>query len=148
MLKKKQIFDGVENPYSNVSKAKEIPKRPITRAVPKISKEVDSLKDDQVQGESTEAVKTNEDGPVHLYANIPEVCCAPPATKNFGAPMEKTVKERDMPAYRTVAPIMEKNLVEEVYKRAVHDTKVVLTVEELLNISPDFRERFRKESTP
>ena len=53
-----------------------------------------------------------------------------------------------MPAYRTVAPIAEKNLVEEVYKWAVHDTKVYLTVEELLNISLDFRERFRKESTP
>jgi hypothetical protein len=62
--------------------------------------------------------------------------------------MEKPQRERDMPAYRTVAPIAEKSLVEDVYKRAVYDTKVVLTVEELLNISPDFREKFRRESTP
>ena len=148
MLKKKQIFNGVEIPYSNVSKAKEILKGLITRVVPKIPKEADSSKDDQGQGESTKAAKTNEDGPVHPYANIPEACYAPPVTKNFGAPIEKTVKERDMPAYRMVAPITEKNLVEEVYKQAVHDMKVVLMVEELLNISPDFRERFRKESMP
>ena len=69
-LKKKQIFDGVEIPYSNVSKAKEILKGLITRGVPKIPKEVDSLKDNQGQGESTEAVKANEEGPVHLYTNI------------------------------------------------------------------------------
>ena len=108
-LKKKQIFDGVEIPYSNVSKAKEIPKGLITRAVPKIPKEVDSLKDDQVQGESTEAAKPNEESPVHPYANIPEVRYAPPVTKNFGTPMDKTLKERDTSAYKMVAPIAEKN---------------------------------------
>ena len=68
--------------------------------------------------------------------------------KEFWSTYGKTLRERDTPAYRTVAPIAEKSLVEEVYKQAVHDTKVVLMVEELLNISPDFRERFRKESTP
>ena len=86
-LKKKQIFDRVEIPYSNGSKAKEIPKGPITKTVPKMPKEVYSLKDNQGQGEYTEAAKTNEEGPVHPYANIPEACYAPPATKNFGAPM-------------------------------------------------------------
>ena len=62
--------------------------------VPKIPKEVDSLKDDQGKGESTEAAKTNEEGPVHPYANIPEARYAPPATKNFGVPMDKTLKRK------------------------------------------------------
>jgi hypothetical protein len=70
------------------------------------------------------------------------------ATKNFGAPMEKPPKEKDMPAYRAVALIVEKSLVEDVYNWAVYDTKVVLTIEELLNISLDFREKFRRESMP
>jgi hypothetical protein len=147
-LRKKQIFDGVEIPYSNVHKAKEFPKGPITKAVPKTPKEAEQGQDGQGKGKAMEAARSNAEGPVHPYANIPEARYAPPATKNFGAPMEKPTRERDMPAYRTVAPIAEKSLVEDVYKRAVYDTKVVLTVEELLNISPDFREKFRRESTP
>jgi hypothetical protein len=147
-LKKKQIFDGVEIPYSNAHKPKEIPKGPITKAVPKTPKEAEPMQDRQGKGQSTETIRPIAEGPVHPYANIPEARYAPPVTKNFGAPMDKPTRERDMPAYRTVAPIAEKSLVEEVYKRAVYDTKVVLTVEELLNISPDFREKFRRESTP
>ena len=81
---------------------------------------------------------------IPLYANIPEACYTPLATKNFWALVEKLLRERDTPAYRMVTPITEKSLVEEVYKWAVHNTKVA-PVEELLSISLDFREKFRKE---
>ena len=76
-----------------LSKIKEISKGPITRAVPKIPKDIDSSKDNQGQEESTETTRPNEEGPVHPYANIPEVHYAPPATKNFRAPMEKPLRK-------------------------------------------------------
>ena len=62
-------------------------------------------------------------------------------------PAEKVSKDKET-AYRTVAPASEKQLVDEVFQRAVTGSKVVLMIEELLNISPEFREWFRKESTP
>ena len=85
--------------------------------------------------------------PEHPFYNIPEANYAPPNTKNFGAPAEKIPKDKEA-AYRTVAPAMEKQLVDDVFQRVVTGSKVVLMIEELLNISPGFRERFRKESTP
>ena len=75
---------------------------------------------------------------VHPYENIPEVHYAPPVTKNFGTPAENPARERE-PTYKTVAPIAEKHLAEDVYKRALQDTKTVLMVEELLHISLQFR---------
>ena len=65
----------------------------------------------------------------------------------MGAPAEKIPKDKEM-AYRTVAPATEKQLVDDVFQCAVTGSKVMLTIEELLNISPEFRERFRKESMP
>jgi len=169
VLRKKQIFDGVEIPYSRSTKPRapvipraavveeeipsigggaEKPKGPITRAIPGPSKEVEVVQNNRDKEKGADRpVVTNTEPPVHPYANIPEAHYAPPATKNFGAPADKSSKDRE-PAYRTVAPIAEKQLVEDVYNRALKDTKIVLTVEELLNISPEFRERFRKESTP
>ena len=68
-------------------------------------------------------------------------------TKNFGAPAEKIPKEKEM-AYKMVVPAMEKQLVDDVFWCAVTGSKVVLMIEELLNISPEFREWFRKEPMP
>ena len=85
--------------------------------------------------------------PDHPFSNIPEEHYAPPNTKNFGAPAEKIPKDKET-AYRMVVPAAEKQLVDNVFRRAVTGSKVVSTIEELLNISPEFRERFRKESMP
>ena len=49
-------------------------------------------------------------------------------------------------AYRTVAPAVEKQLVDDVFQHAVTGSKVMLMIEKLLNISPEFREQFRKKS--
>jgi hypothetical protein len=65
VLRKKQIFDGVEIPYSNVQKPKEFPKGPITKAVPKTPKEAELGQDGQGRGKPTETTKPNAKGPVH-----------------------------------------------------------------------------------
>ena len=115
--------------------AKEISNSPITKAtVRPLDKEpiVDNSK---------------RKAPEHPSSNIPEAHYTPPNTKNFGAPAKKIPKEKET-AYRTVAPATEKQLVDDVFQCAVTGSKVVLMIEELLNISPEFRQRFRKESMP
>ena len=143
VLRRKQIFDGVEISYSRPTKPRnpgipraavieegippigggmEKPKGPITRAIPGPSKEVEVVQNkDKGKGVDRTTVEGTEP-PVHPYANIPEAHYAPPATKNFGAPADKSSKDRE-PAYKTVAPVAEKHLVEDVYNRALKDTK-------------------------
>ena len=152
-LRRKQIFDRVETPKAKygiprnndtVTKAntklageiaKEISNSPITKAT---TKPVDK-----------EPVMDNskQNMPEHPYSNIPEAHYVPPNTKNFGAPVEKIHKEKEA-AYKTVVPAAEKQLVDNVFQQAVTGSRVVLMIEELLNISPEFRQRFRKESMP
>ena len=119
-LRRKQIFDGVEVPKAKyriprkeetVSKAnakgmeeiaKEIFKGPITKAT--------------VRPVDKEPVMDNskQKAPEHPFSNIPEAHYMPPNTRNFGAPAEKISKEKET-AYRTVAPAVEKQLVDDVF---------------------------------
>ena len=127
---------------------KEKPKGPIMKAISKPSAKAEVSQENQDKGKLLEKSKVDSTSPpVHPYANIPEVCYAPPATKNFGMLVEKPLREKES-MYKTVASIAEKHLVEDVYKRALQDTKIVLTIKELLNISPEFRKQFRRESMP
>ena len=119
-LGEKQNFDRVEIPKgkygiprnkgmaskANTKRAEEIVKEisnsPITKATMKL---VDK-----------EPVMNNskQNAPEHPFSNIPEAHYAPPNTKNFGAPAEKIPKEKEA-VYKTVAPAMEKQLVDNVF---------------------------------
>ena len=85
--------------------------------------------------EKEEASQISKD----LFANILEAQYAPPNVRNFGAAPDK---DREL-AYKTVVPFTEHNLLEGVYDRILKETRLTLSLEEILNISPDMRDKFR-----
>ena len=161
---RKQKFDGVEITHPKGFK----PAADRGKAVPKESVEVPKgvgakgKEPGQVEilkgggASSKEEPKEKEKGkekeevlqiPKDPFANIPEAQYAPPNVRNFGAAPDKVPKDRE-PAYKTVAPFADHDLLEGVYDRILKGTKLTLSLEEILNISPDMRDKFRKDSTP
>lgn len=63
------------------------------------------------------------------YINIPEAQYAPPATRNFGPPQEKP-KEKEI-AYKTVTPITDNMLLDQVYEKCLKEQKITLSMEEI-----------------
>ena len=85
--------------------------------------------------------------PKDPFANISEAQYAPPNVRNFGAAPNKVPKDHKL-AYKTMVPFAEHNLLEDVYDRILKETKLMLILEKILNISPDMRDKFRKDSMP
>ena len=110
-LRKKQIFDGVEITRTAPKhyKAKEVPAEATqdssSRTAPSGST-APSFNGPSMSG--------GNQGPIHPFANIPEAQYVPPSTRNFAAPADKG-KEKE-PAYRTIAPIQNTKIAEEVYE--------------------------------
>ena len=76
--------------------------------MPGPSKEVEVVQNNKDKGKGVDRTPVEgTEPPVHPYANIPEARYAPLATKNFGAPADKSSRDRE-PAYKTVAPVAEK----------------------------------------
>src|SRR6266550_2455483 len=87
---------------------------------------------------------TNVATPLHPFDKAKDVHYQPPKDKNFGAP---PMKPKD-PAYQTMTPIQNPKLAENVYKRILDVSSVVVSVEELLALAPDVRTKFREATTP
>ncbi|KZT66696.1 hypothetical protein DAEQUDRAFT_746458 [Daedalea quercina L-15889] len=83
---------------------------------------------------------------LHPFANVRDATYAPPTTRNFGAAPTK-FKNRDG-SYTNLAPVVQAQLAESVFKRSMSTPTVPLTIEELLSISPELRNRYRKAVTP
>ena len=121
-LRRKQIFDGVEVPKvkyriprneGTMSKANTKGTEEIAKAISNgpITKATVRLLDKELVMDNSKQ-KT----PDHPFSNIPEAHYAPLNTKNFGAPAEKITKDKQT-AYRMVAPAVEKQLVDDVFRR-------------------------------
>jgi hypothetical protein len=82
--------------------------------------------------------------PLHPFANIPENNYQPPNDKVFAA---KPPQNKDA-TYRTVAPIQNPRIVNEVYSRSMTTPYITLTSEELLSLAPDVRQKMRDAITP
>ncbi|TFY53763.1 hypothetical protein EVJ58_g9269 [Rhodofomes roseus] len=88
----------------------------------------------------------DKSAPIHPFANVKDATYAPPTTRNFGAAPTK-VKNRDG-SYTNLAPVVQAQIAETVYKRSMTTPTVSLTIEELLSISPDIRNKYREAVTP
>lgn len=82
--------------------------------------------------------------PLHPFDKAKDAHYQPPKNKNFGSP---PTKPKD-PAYQTVAPIQNPKVAEDIFKRTLGASAVSISLEELLALSPDFRQKFRDATTP
>ncbi|OBZ71014.1 hypothetical protein A0H81_09537 [Grifola frondosa] len=73
--------------------------------------------------------------PQHPYAQAQDATYAPPHDRNLGAPF-KAPKDKE-PAYRTMAPVQDPRIAEDVFACSMKSPMLRLTPEELLSISPE-----------
>ncbi|KAF8801225.1 hypothetical protein BYT27DRAFT_7072500, partial [Phlegmacium glaucopus] len=85
--------------------------------------------------------------PEHPYQNAKDAAYAPPATRNVGAPYKPSVpNKRPEPAYRTMPPIHQTSIADDIYKRAM-EAQITITQRELLSLSPEVRSQVRDVTT-
>lgn len=141
----KQVFDGVEI-LRRLEKGKAKETTPIV-GPSKVTKPVDTTLDNRTPPETVPDITTTP--PIHPFTNIPEAQYAPPTNRNFAAPVDKDKGSKDRePAYRTVAPIQNSRVADDVYSRSMKTPFVTLSPEELLSLSPEYRQKMRDSVTP
>ncbi|EED80071.1 predicted protein [Postia placenta Mad-698-R] len=86
--------------------------------------------------------------PVHPFANARDATYAPPNVRNFATPPKPSNNKGKEPAYKTIVPIIQPKLAEEIFQRSMKSQFVTLTPEELLSIAPDVRTKYRDAVTP
>jgi len=79
--------------------------------------------------------------PIHPFANK-RTNYLPPQDKNFAAP------QKSDPAYKTIAPIQNTQVVDDVFTRTMATPCVTLSTNELLSISAEVRQKVREAVTP
>jgi hypothetical protein len=87
------------------------------------------------------------EAPLHPFRNVREPAYAPPHERTFAAPPPRLAKDKDS-AYRSVAPIQNPKIAEEVYKRSMNTPCITLSQQELLSLSPEVRQHVREAVTP
>ena len=139
MLRKKQVFDGVEITWAAPKhyKAREVPTKVAQPAIPTTSSTT----------EDTTLKHTNTQPPIHPFAHIAEAQYVPPTMRNFAAPADKAGREKE-PAYHTAAPIQNPKVIEEVYERSMKASCITLSPAELLSILPEYRQKMCDSVTP
>ncbi|EED84101.1 predicted protein [Postia placenta Mad-698-R] len=86
--------------------------------------------------------------PVHPFANARDATYAPPNVRNFATPPKPSNDKGKEPAYKTIVPVIQPKLAEEIFQRSMKSQFVTLTPEELLSIAPDVRNKYRDAITP
>ncbi|EED83613.1 predicted protein [Postia placenta Mad-698-R] len=86
--------------------------------------------------------------PVHPFANARDATYAPLNVQNFATPPKPSNDKGKEPAYKTIIPVIQPKLAEEIFQRSMKSPFVTLTPEELLSIAPDVRNKYRDAVTP
>ncbi|EED80161.1 predicted protein [Postia placenta Mad-698-R] len=86
--------------------------------------------------------------PVHPFANARDATYAPPNVRNFATLPKPSNDKGKEPAYKTIVPVIQPKLAEEIFQRSMKSPFVTLTPEELLSIAPDVRNKYRDAVTP
>jgi hypothetical protein len=84
--------------------------------------------------------------PVHPYAEARDATYAVPQDRNFGALPKPAAPKKPEPAYRTLPPIYDGKIANDVYDRAMA-ASVTLTQRELLSLSPEVRSQVREATS-
>ncbi|EED79153.1 predicted protein [Postia placenta Mad-698-R] len=75
--------------------------------------------------------------PVHPFTNARDATYAPPNVRNFATLPKPSNDKGKEPAYKTIVPVIQPKLAEEIFQRSMKSQFVTLTPEELLSIAPD-----------
>ncbi|PCH37007.1 hypothetical protein WOLCODRAFT_92235 [Wolfiporia cocos MD-104 SS10] len=95
---------------------------------------------------ATAPARSAPEYPTHPFANARDATYAPPASRNFGA-APKPGAYRD-PAYRTLVPIQQPGMADQIFQKSLKTPLITLTPEELLALAPEVRNKFREAITP
>ena len=82
--------------------------------------------------------------PVHPYEKAKDAHYIPPVDRNFGAAPKP--KDKDS-TYHTVAPIQNPKFVDNILDRSLRETRITLSLEELLSLSPDIHYKVKDKVT-
>ena len=160
--KKKMVFDGVEIP----TKAKAGPKpaatnsenaqatssrqpseavAPVSATAPVAQSKVPPPVVAPIIAPPPAELAAPTTQPEHPYRGAKDANYLPPKDRNYGA--APTTRNQE-PAYRTLAPVQDPKLAEDVYRRTMKETTITLSAEELLSLSPEVRQRFKDAIMP
>jgi hypothetical protein len=141
-LRKKSTFDGVEIPRRR--KPADAP--PVQPTQPSTNTTKHPSATQQSTSDQPPPPTNQVDPPIHPFAKAREPNYRPPHDRNF-AGVNKPNKERDV-AYRTLPPVHDVKIAEEVYNRSMNAAVVTLTPKELFSISPEVHQKVRDDITP
>ena len=83
--------------------------------------------------------------PIHPYARAKDATYAPPAARNFATPAKYQTRGG---SYTNLAPVVQREIADDIFRRSMKSASIPMTVEEILSISPDVRNRYREAVTP
>jgi hypothetical protein len=169
-LRSRQVFDGVEVPRRRVgppNKPKDstqpapaaVPPRAQTPAAPTTPETAAAKASKNTQAPEPQAntiakppqKKKNDvphsEAPLHPFRGAREPVYAPPHERNFAAQQPWVAKDKE-PAYRSIAPIQDPKIAENVYQRSMNVPCITLSQKELLSLSHEVRQHVREAVTP
>lgn len=83
----------------------------------------------------------------HPYRAVKDAAYAPPVERNIGVPNKPSYQpRRTEPAYKTLPPIHNPTIANNVYQRSM-DAQITITQRELLSLSPEVRAQVRESTT-
>ncbi|KZT10268.1 uncharacterized protein LAESUDRAFT_755772 [Laetiporus sulphureus 93-53] len=82
--------------------------------------------------------------PEHPFRLTRDVLYIPPNTRNFGQAPKPGARDE---AYRNAPPVYQSELATTVFERSMKSSAVTLSMEELLSISPDVRNKYHEACT-
>ena len=160
-LHSKQVFDGVEVPRRRIGppNRKANDAQPVQTEAPpqtptpaaettKKAPKPDKLASQDIHPPPANPEVTKKgDAPLHPFKNIRKPVYAPPHERNFAALPPRLGKDKDN-AYRSVAPVQDPNIAEDVYKQSMNTPCITLSHKELYSLSPEVRQHIRDAVTP
>lgn len=82
----------------------------------------------------------------HPFHKAKDAAYIPPVDRNVGAPVKTPAYKKPEGAYKTLPPVHDPAIAEEVFNRAM-GTQVLVTQRELLSLSPEVRSKYRDATT-
>jgi hypothetical protein len=82
----------------------------------------------------------------HPFRNARDASYTPPVDRNVGAPVKAPAPKKADPAYKTLPPVHDASIANDVYKRSM-DAQVIISQRELLSLSPEVRSQYREATT-
>ncbi|KAI0946364.1 hypothetical protein AcW1_009840 [Taiwanofungus camphoratus] len=145
LRRRREVFNGVEvsqRRRQGAPNAQSDPRNPPIANAPPIGRAQHPVVDPPANQDAPVAEAQNQTPPTIL-----SITGSHSTAHSTTAPKPTADKGKDV-AYKTITPVHQEKLTEEIFVRSMRTPVVTLTPEELLSISPDVRARYREAITP